>query len=76
MYPVSWQEPFREAMRGPGKGGQMNLGRRRFLVAGTHASLVPLAGACRSQPPLTRVGEHSLDPVLEGLVAPHFLPVL
>jgi hypothetical protein len=35
-----------------------------------------LASACGGQPPLTRVGEHSLGPALEGLAFPHFLPVL
>jgi hypothetical protein len=57
------------------KGGQMNQGHRRFLVA---SALAPLAraSACSGQSPLTRVGEHPLDPALEGLASPHFLPVL
>ena len=53
----------------------MNQGHRRFLVASALAPLA-LASACSGQPPLTRVGAHSLDPALEGLAPPHFLPAL
>jgi hypothetical protein len=57
------------------KGGQMDQGHRRFLVASALAPLA-LASACSGQPPLTRVGGHPLDPALEGLASPHFLPAL
>ena len=53
----------------------MNHGRRRFHVASALAPLA-LAGACSSQPFLTRVGGHSLDTALDGLADPRFLPVL
>lgn len=57
------------------KGEQMNQGRCRFPVASPRAPLA-LASAYSGAPSLTRVGEHSLDPALEGLAPPRFLPAL
>lgn len=53
----------------------MNQGYRRFFVV---RALAPraLASARSGQPPLMRVGAHSLDPAREGLASPHFLPAL
>jgi len=53
----------------------MNQGCRRFLVTSALAPLA-LASACSGQSPLPRVGKHSLDPALEGLASPYFLPAL